>query len=80
MERFMRRRKFITYLMATTTTQVAVAEEPMKTYAAAWTRLNWKQMGHLADQKFKGAKPGDIPIQQVTTHRWAYRRIKSISD
>jgi putative tryptophan/tyrosine transport system substrate-binding protein len=27
------------------------------------------QMAHQADQIFKGANPGDIPIQQATTYR-----------
>jgi len=29
----------------------------------------YTQMAHQADQIFKGANPGDIPIQQATTHR-----------
>jgi hypothetical protein len=32
-------------------------------------RVVWKRLVHLTDQISKGAKPGDIPIQQVTTHR-----------
>ena len=28
-----------------------------------------KQIAHQVDEIFKGAKPGDIPVQQATTYR-----------